>query len=368
MAVSMARAAILTAIGCLVVAVAYVPPEGEPELHTFAGVAVAPERAHLNRLNRLYNQTVERIADVRFRDSLARILSRRGAPAASVEVVFRGDLPVSSRALFTTAVEKIWSEIDPVPTMRLLVIADVNARPAATTYTVPRVLDGKTCVASVGLEWHLQWLRRGAREASGSNLEPWMRLMLAPCLYYGAFGQPGPHVETWLSRHSFRPAYSADWTTPPPVVRIEDVQRGYDFLLTNSSFDALACTDGRVERCREALTEPPMLERTPRLRVRRSYWAQGFLTDDHYLAALVQQMGRERFGRFWRSAAPLDSAFASAFGEPLEPWTARWAHAFVPDLPPLGPAPRPRGASLAVLLAAIAVVASLAYVTRRQVR
>ncbi|HXO85243.1 MAG TPA: hypothetical protein VN803_06935, partial [Gemmatimonadales bacterium] len=199
-------------------------------------------------------------------------------------------------------------------------------------------------------------------------LEPWVRQMIAPCLYYGAFGQPGPHVETWLSQNSFRPAYSADWTTPPPVVRVEDIQGGHDFLLSNSSFDALACTDGRVERCREALTEPPMLERTPRLRVRRSYWAQGFLTDDHYLAALVHQMGRERFGQFWRSAAPLDSAFASAFGEPLEAWTAKWAHAFVPDLPPFGPAPRPRGASLAVLLAAIAVAASVTYVTRRQVR
>jgi hypothetical protein len=367
MAVSVARAAVLTAIGCLIVAVAYVPPESEPNQRSLTGGEVVPEHARLNRLNRVYNKTVERLADVRFRDSLARVLSSRGANAASVEIAFRGDLPASARASFAATVNKIWREIEPLPIMRLLVILDVNSRPAATTYTVPRALDGKTCVASLGLAWNVQWLRRGARDASGTNLEPWVREMIAPCLYYGAFGQPGPHVETWLSQNWFRPANSADWTTPPPVVRVADVQAGYNFLLS-SSFDALACTDGRVERCHEALADPPMLERTPRPRVRRSYWTQGFLADDHYLAALVHQMGRERFGQFWRSSAPLDSAFASAFGEPLEAWTAKWAHAFVPDLPPFGPAPRPRGASWAVLLAAIAVAASVVYVTRRQVR
>ena len=44
-------------------------------------------------------------------------------------------------------------------------------------------------------------------------------------------------------------------------------------------------------------------------------------------AALRHDVGDERFGRFWRSALPLDSAFATAFGISTGHWMFGWVRA-----------------------------------------
>jgi hypothetical protein len=78
-------------------------------------------------------------------------------------------------------------------------------------------------------------------------------------------------------------------------------------------------------------------------------------------------MGRDRFSSFWRSTAPVDSAFRAAFGQPLDQWTARWARAGLPDFPPFGPAPRPIAIVFALPLGIVALAGAVAVATRRQV-
>jgi hypothetical protein len=78
-------------------------------------------------------------------------------------------------------------------------------------------------------------------------------------------------------------------------------------------------------------------------------------------------MGRERFARFWRSSAPVDSAFLQAFGQPIDAWTARWARRFASDAPPFSPAPRPVAVVFGLALAFTALGVTLGYAARRQV-
>ena len=78
-------------------------------------------------------------------------------------------------------------------------------------------------------------------------------------------------------------------------------------------------------------------------------------------------MGRERFARFWRSSAPVDSAFALAFGESLDRWTMDWARRVVPELPPLGPAPRGQAVFFSLAFAALVLTLALSLVGRRHV-
>jgi hypothetical protein len=46
--------------------------------------------------------------------------------------------------------------------------------------------------------------------------------------------------------------------------------------------------------------------------------------DEELMADAVRSLGAERFARFWRSASAPDSAFISAAGIAIEPWTQRW--------------------------------------------
>jgi hypothetical protein len=43
------------------------------------------------------------------------------------------------------------------------------------------------------------------------------------------------------------------------------------------------------------------------------------------MSDLEGEFGRDRFARFWTSDQPVEDAFVSAFDEPIEMWTMRWA-------------------------------------------
>ncbi len=44
-----------------------------------------------------------------------------------------------------------------------------------------------------------------------------------------------------------------------------------------------------------------------------------------WMGDLEAEFGRERFSRFWTSDQAVEDAFTTAFGEPIEVWTMRWA-------------------------------------------
>jgi hypothetical protein len=362
----------IAGLGCLGLAVAYAPPEPhEPGLETRR--QLTPERARVERLDRAFGQARDALRDVQFRDSLGRAL--RGAPASAspVHLVVVGPLPESSRRQVRVALERLWQRLEPAPGARIAVLLDARPRWFRTTYVLPEVLDGRTCVASISRDYSVRWLFEPASGEIGSNLLPWLRDALGPCLYYAAFGRPGPAIKAWLTARAFTPAYTADWEAPPQTLGdLEDLDRAsYQQLISGMSFDALACADGDLLRCRRALLEPLGEGRAPPQRVagfvRYSYWAFNVPGENRFLANLVHEMGRERFARFWGSSAPVDSAFLQAFGQPIDGWTARWAGDIARDLPPFSPAPRPIAVVLGLALAAVAAAAAAVYVTRRQV-
>lgn len=378
MALTPRRWILICAVGALALAVAYLPPgplretEG-PRSHR------TPDALRLERLNAAYGETQQALDAMEFRDSLRRALARPSEGGVEVSFVASGSSRIAvagspritiapqNYALFRAAAQRLWASVQPVPGARLLIMV-VGGRLWQRTYLLPVALDGRTCVAQISLDWEVEWLRYPARDVATSNLEPWLRDATAPCLYYSAFGRPGPEIEAWLNRRAFVPAYVAEWSSPLPVMRFEDNPDRYEYLYYNASFDALGCTDGRLSRCGPAVQATPDYVKKPAVAgmVRRIFWARSLPGENYYLAALIHDKGRERFATFWRSSAPVPDAFAAAFGESMNHWTAAWARRTVPDLPPFGPAPRPIAVVFGVLMVGVAMAATAAGVMRRR--
>jgi hypothetical protein len=363
-AVTVGRLAALAGLGCLALAVAYAPPPpGERRFGT--PTMASPETSREERLSDAYGRAQHALLAVRLRDSLRRTL-RDAAPGADVHVAVIGPLPESSRRELARGVHHVWEELTPLPGARIAVILNTRRERAQTIYLLPRVLDGRTCAASVPVGWSIEWLWQPTADARGINLHPWLREALAPCLYYATFGPPGPAIEAWLTARAFHPAGRVDWTEGAGSPSGTTHSLDYNVINSNVSFDALACGDGRLARCRPALFTPfENVARADGIVVRR-YWTT-FPGERYLLAALVEEMGPDRFTRFWRSPAPVDSAFFTEFGLPFEVWTARWMRRFVRDVPPLGPAPRPVAVVYGLVLAAFALAAAAGYTTRRRV-
>lgn len=366
MALKLRHWVMLGALGCLALATAYAPPRSR-ESRALPIARATPERSWLNRINGALVRARNRLESVELRDSVRRALRQElGRPTVSLELV--GTLPRESRALVQAAVERVWTGTQPLPDRRLLVILNTRPERSWGTYVMPRVLDGRTCVVTARLDWSARWLTAPANTDRETNLEPWLRDAIAPCLYYGAFGQPGPAIEAWLSTRWLRPAARVDWNAPPPLTVLQDEPWRYDFLLSNSSLDALACGNGERVRCTAALFNADDHRRTwaPDGVVFRVGW-RNLPFEEHLLATLVREMGRDRFAHFWRSTAPVDAAFQEAFGQSLDRWLVGWSRDFAPDLPPFGPTPRGRAVALSLLMAVVALSAAIGYVVRRQV-
>jgi len=371
-ALTVRRWLVIAGLGSLALAVAYLPPE--PRGIMESTVMPAPERQRLDRLNSAYSELEETLRGVQFRDSLRAALSRHALPdSAGVDVAFRFEdmrsaLPEENQVLVRAAAQRVWSRLNPAAGARLIIILTTGRR-WQRGYVLPVALDGRTCVATISLDWDVKWLWQRKPNQNGTNLEPWLRDATAPCLYYAAFGSPGPQIEAWLNRRAFTPAYTADWTAAPPVLRFEDNPNRYEYLYYNASFDALACADGRMTRCGPAVEGAPEYFKPSPVRglVHRVFLPRSMPAENYYLAALVHDLGRERFAGFWRSRASVPDAFVAAFGLPMDQWTSAWARRSVPDLPPFGPAPRPIAVLLGLVMAGVAIAAAAGGVMRRRV-
>ena len=365
MALTVQRWIAVAALGCAALALAYLPPQPSNSVETAVAYRTL-EKRRVDRLNEAYEATRGELTSLRFRDSLRRALKAPRRDTNSVEVAFRVQLPTQSSALVRAAAQRLWKRLDPVPGSRLVFILGTG-RSWRASYVLPSVLDGRTCVAAIPLDRYVEWLKNRNTDERGTNLQPWLSSAAGPCLYYGAFGRPGRAIEAWLVAHGMRPAYIADWSSPIPTLGTNEDPNRYEYQLYNASFDALACGDGRTSRCTAALMDHTGPNRSVEGFVLRSYWTGSFPGEHYYLATLVREMGRDRFGNFWRSTKSVDAAFVDAFGQPIDKWTGAWAKRFAAGMPPLGPAARPVAALFALLLASLAIVLVALLVTRRQV-
>lgn len=361
----------IAGLACVAIAAAYLPPQ--PDRLSQQRGYPGEVRTRLSIVNSAYSRTEEMLKDLRLRDSLRTALRHSGSRLGDVVVITPTTLSAESQHQFRATVEHIWQEVHAPAGSRLLVVLRDTYRWGQPIYVLPSALDGR-CAAVVTIDWNLTWLRREATRALGTNLEPWLREKLGPCLYYASFGEPGPQISAWLAERHFKVANTADWNAAPPTFVLRDDPPSFDMLISNTSFDAVACMSGQVARCQNAVERTQLDELRFRSRltygtgvVHRTFWPRNFPFDDHYLSGLVREMGRDRFARFWTSRSPVDSAFLAAFGQPIDQWTAHWARTWVPDMPPFGPAPRPIAIAYVIAVAAVATALAAAGVMRRQV-
>jgi hypothetical protein len=97
--------------------------------------------------------------------------------------------------------------------------------------------------------------------------------------------------------------------------------------------------------CRSALIEgdgPPKEVREWLIVQSDNAWRftrQPITGGDHFLSAVLRQVGPRRFEEFWRTSLPIDSALTTALGAPVGEWTAQWQRQ-VAEPPHPGPALR----------------------------
>ncbi len=253
--------------------------------------------------------------------------------------------------------------VDTVKTMGGIPMANTNVNEA---YTFLPDSAAPACRVLVRVGYPL-WRADSARPHSWRNqvariltLQSTGREVLGPCALYATFGQPGPQVARWLANTQWLAAGDVDWSRPSPIVKNSlswtDVTQG-GLLARLAGGDGptweardiltvggVGCVAGNASRCAAAVQAPIALSKDTRAwntnvidaenlhGYGRWYWywvwnRDGSLgpAESWLLSDMVRDLGRERFQTFWTSAAPADSAFARATGEPFGAWLQRWA-------------------------------------------
>ncbi|MBI4419934.1 MAG: hypothetical protein HY560_03845 [Gemmatimonadetes bacterium] len=378
----MRRWIIAAALGCAAVATAYLPPAvvDRDRPAWMYGLDQLPERRAARAIGEALDKTSRDLQGAERAQLLAlevKALGTRGG--SSPALVFQGRWDVRVRAAMRATFDSLWHELQPVSTASGMVAVAGWGQGGPHITALPSVTDGRTCAV------HLPAGFFAGRSNDPALRRGWLERGVAKCGYYAAFGLPGPTIERWLGDRRYDVAGALGWRSDvAPAEEPEEVP----FLLRpvvtffyfafnpvwsslrGPSLDALACAQGDMIRCRVVAFTPvgepfwAVSPTLPRGVLAGFPWREGPAA--RYLSDLVREMGRDRFTRFWRSAAPVDSAFASAFGVSIEEWTRRWLRQqlrFVPARTAPGPGLVMQGL-LVVLVAAAAV--SL-YSTRRQV-
>lgn len=371
--------------GWAVAALALIAPpresvEGAPAAPIAPWSWLPPEHRSVQDLAWEWRAARRALLAAEYRDSVERWLA--GQATAQPALVFAARLSVDERRAARGAIDVVWRRLAPHADARLgiVIIPDTIAREPgrprmerirSPLYLLPTGADRPTCVVLLP-----EPPRRRARPLTRGG-EQWLAHGLGPCAYYAAFGQPGPAIEAWLRGRRYDVAYAVEWATDRPRRGRPSIgEPGAPWpwylssLYAHTRFTTIACAAGRAEACRAELLRATAEDSSAELSglVPTDYWwrRRSLEGAEWFLSDLVRDQGRERFGRFWRSAASVDSAFAAAFGEPIGDWTRRWQHTMLPVLQ-LGPATRPTDAGLGLLVAGLAAVAALIYVGRRQV-
>jgi hypothetical protein len=179
------------------------------------------------------------------------------------------------------------------------------------------------------------------------------------CRFVAAYGIPGPTIHAWLVDGGWRLGQSKGGVRRQVLLETSVVRS----LMDDRQYELSACVQGSSSGCRSWMLHPA-LDRSGSLRLGTnafltSWWvASGF---SGLLSDLENEIGAERFHRFWASSLPVDSAFASAFGLDLGTWTHDWLDRQFGPLPQQGPRPWDYAASVLVAGLLMAFGAAKAY-------
>lgn len=381
MALTARRWMLAAVLGCGLMGISYLPP-APPSEDSWAGFVTDEYQAHASfaryraeRLEALVKGAKRRLAIILRRDSLAaaaRTLGPASPDASPALHIDRRATPGWMAQAIQAALDSVWRGLAPGATeIQTSVIVDTTGLGNPNMYFLPPALGGPVCVVVMGLDWRLARAIKDPVPPGGDlSLQPWLANGLGPCAFYARFGRPGPRIEDWLLDRGLAFAAEPVWTAEK-ADSIED-QSYYSW---RTSFDAMACVAGDRERCRRSLFPSPA---TPGARGLRSgirgvgvfsrWWEdQDFAHEDQFFSDLIRSMGDTRFSAFWRSPAPVDSAFHAAYATSIEAYTQAWAQRRMPRLSTISSPLRPQTVVLSLLLAGVFLLWMCFYSLRRQV-
>ena len=389
---SLKRWILVGLVGCLALALAYLPPRGAKSSGTsfFVGQTVwgTPARQHAQALAEEWRNAD---AAVRLLEDRQRV--KRDSLRTSPTIVFRGAaLPPNAVHKVETVMDSLWRGLGFAETkVRVTLVIELQRPYSLDTptplqdrvaYLAPDSTHRTTCLAYLpaGTYWTLVILgKREARHDGFGRFAQWLAAGLGPCAFYAAYGTPGTPVESWLAaRHWDVGLYLGSHGIAGERFSSLD-------LLGNPSSPwywwdgvysfppaTVACLAGRPSGCRTAVLAGAADERTIRIPniilVERRWWrVQHLLPGERYLGDVARTVGRDRFLDFWTSGQPVDTALAAALKQPVGEWTADWERGFVRPIR-LGPAPPLGGVAIALAIAVLAIVVVAGTASRRQIR
>jgi hypothetical protein len=246
--------------------------------------------------------------------------------------------------------------------------------PVTNAFLLPDSTNRATCLAYVPI---IYWGRPGLLKQTYPGLAYYhaelLRNGLGACAYFAAFGAPGRDIGRWLtSRHYEFALHPWGLRVPPESTRagslLDEDKRWFWSFVYQYQPGAVECMAGRTAACRRTVVASGTGDLVPVVNTEKQWWKpQSLAGADRYFADLVADIGPERFGRFWNSELPVDTALAMAMRMPVGEWTRRWQASIVPPIR-LGPVAPPSAVVWAILLGVAAVVLVMLTATRRQVR
>ena len=386
---------IVAALGAFAtIAVAYLPPRAMPLLgQRFFRVFQTfepPTQYHLRvqELASRYRVTSFELAMREYGQAMRPELERRRALEIPGPVVyFSGpdSLSDSARGLVRALLDTAWSQLGLGVTKIWVgvVVRVVYDRPPggpspahmpqAPAFLLPDSTDRATCLAFVPIiYWGRPGELRNPRPAPTPSLVERLRTSLGPCAYFAAYGTPGHEVTRWLvSRHyvlALNPWNMRRAAESSGAIRGVDARTPW-FWGNVYSYepDGVACMAGRADACRRAVLATGT-ESGPIASAEPQWWKPPSPAGAwRYFADLADQIGPQRFSRFWNSELAPDTALAAAMRMPVGEWTRRWQATIVPPIR-LGPAAPLSASLLATLLGIVAVLLVALSATRREVR
>jgi hypothetical protein len=379
---------------CFVIAIGYLPPRpmsllGQRFFRVFQTFEPpTPYRLRVQELGKRYRITSFELRMREYAEAMRPELERRRTlEIRGPAVYFTGDsLSDSARGLVRAMLDGEWSHLGlDVSKISVGVVVDLvfnrprrtelpEHMPQADAFLLPDSSNRATCLAYVPI---IYWWRPGvlthAHPAPSKELAELLRNGLGTCAYFAAFGAPGHDIGRWLTSRHYELALDP-WglRVPPESTRAgtlldQDKPWFWSFVYRYQP-GAVECMAGRADACRRTALAGGSGDLVPVVSTERQWWKPPSLAGaDRYFADLVDDIGPERFGRFWNSELPVDTALATAMRMPVGEWTRRWQATIVPPIR-LGPAAPFSATLLATLLGIAAVVLVMLTAARRQVR
>jgi len=382
-------------VGCLALALAYLPPRGATSRGSpfFVGQSPSgtPARQRAQALADAWRSADGSLHLLAARRRLQLLAQTAIASGRSLVVVSESaGVATATPPIADSAARLAWRQLGLNETkvsvaliIQRMSVSSRGDRPVpeeqTAAYLAPDSTDRTTCIAVVPVgRW---WTRIFTGDPHGrvpfDALVQTLKAGLGPCAFYAAYGTPGKSVRGWLVTRGWDLALTLDAGPRGQHYGslIEMAGRRpswYWDAVYALPPTAVACLASRPDGCRAAVlagaSDDPAIPSLDIMRVDRRWGRVPRLVEgQRFLGDVARAVGRDRFLTFWTSAQPVDTALAAALKRPVGEWTADWERGFVRPIR-LGPTPPLGGMAIALAIAALALTIVAGTASRRQVR